>query len=406
MKKTLFINGYIYLPGESAIKRTFYLFDMMREQGLNVTFLTSDFNHYNKRVRDVNAFYSQHSEYRHCVKFLPMIPYEKNISVKRYLSGNAFEHAAVQWFKNNGKDYDVVYITLPASYIAREIRKYCDKFGTKMVIDVNDLWPESLRLVIRNEFLYNLSTYFIRKNVKKGYSNADGIVAVSNEYLKLASDVNDRATKRISVYIGAMLDKFDTGVEQYSKTIEKPNDEFWLTYVGTLGKSYDIDTVIGAVEKINREKHLKVRFKILGHGPTEAELKEFSKRIGTDAIDFMGFLDYQKMAAYLSKSDVCMNCIKPKASQSIINKISDYFSSGHPVLNCGPCKEMKELIDVYKTGINYESENIDSLCDAIMLIYGNTSLAAEMGRNARRLAELKFDRRASHQEIINLIETI
>lgn len=49
MKKTLFINGYIYIPGENAIKRTFYLFEMMRERGMDVTFLTSDFNHYTKQ---------------------------------------------------------------------------------------------------------------------------------------------------------------------------------------------------------------------------------------------------------------------------------------------------------------------------------------------------------------------
>lgn len=406
MKKVLFINGYIYLPGESAMKRTFYLFDMMKKEGHDVTFLTSDFNHYSKQSRDIERFRKNYPEYADCVHFIHMKPYEKNISVKRYVNGMAFERAAVEWFAENGSAYDVVYLSLPASVLARGIRKYCDRYGTKLIIDVNDLWPESLRLFLKKEWLYKAATYFMRKNAQKGYANADGIVAVSDEYLQKAACYNSRATQHLAVYIGAMLDRFDDGVTMYADAITKESGEFWLAYIGTLGASYDIETVIRAVDILRRDLGLPVRFKIMGHGPAESALKTLVEQLGTDGVDFMGFMEYSQMAAWLSLCDVCVNCIKQKASQSVINKVADYFAAGKPLLNCGSCGEMRRLVEEHNAGIHYQSEDVESLVQAVRTLYDDSELADEMGRNARELAQVKFDREWTHREIIRLIERI
>lgn len=406
MKKVLFYNSCIYLPDEGAIKRTFYLFQMLLDQGYDVTFLTSDFNHYSKQKRNIPEFFSKHPEYKDNIKFLPKTPYKKNISIRRYLSNIISAHRAKKWFKEHGAEYDVAYLAVTSTDVVRKIRKYCDKYGVKLIIDVNDLWPDSLKLIIPNEKLYKFLTFFMQKNVNRGYAQADGIVAVSNEYLEKASRVNTRATKRLPVYIGAMLDKFDDGVKKFFDVIEKPSDEFWLSYVGTIGVSYDIETVIRAVDKLNKEKKLNIRFKILGQGPDEKKLKDIANKLKAESTDFLGFMDYEKMAAYLAKSDICMNCLKSSAPQSIINKISDYYAAAKPVLNCGPCKEMLALIDDYQTGINYEAEDVDSLCEAILKLYNDPALCKELGKNSRKLAELKFDRKTTHQEIISLIESI
>lgn len=405
MKKILFINPYIYLPGEKAIKRTFYLFDMMRNMGCDVTFLTSDFNHYEKKERDVVAFYQKFPEYKECVQFVHMPAYNANISFKRFFCNYIGDRNVVDWYKKNGSCYDLVYITWPASYIVRALNGIKSK-KTKLILDINDLWPDSMRTVIKNDLLYNLITFPMQFNTKKAFSYANGLIAVSEEYLEKASTENSIATIRKSVYIGAMLEKFDRGVSLYSDSIRKNEDEFWLIYVGTLGKSYDIDTVIKAVAWIEKNTELNVRFKILGQGPTECDLLKLVHSIDTSRVDFMGFMEYEKMAAYLQKSDVCMNCLKPRASQSIINKIADYFASGNPVLNCGPCREMKDLIEKYNTGLNYDAENVESCVQAILKIVNKDLDVERIGENSRKLAEEKFDRYKTHMELISILETM
>lgn len=406
MKRVLFMNPFIYLPGEKAIKRTFYLFEMMRKQGYEVCFLTSDFNHYEKKRRNTDKFYRKYPAYKECVQFVHMKPYKKNISVKRFLCNYQCEKEELKWFIENGRDYDIVYISWPTYYLVNHIRKYCDEYQVKLVIDVNDLWPDSLKMVFKNDLLYNMITWKMQRNTRQAFSYADGLVAVSKEYLAVAEKDNRRATEKQYVYIGSMLNKFDAGVRKYADEIKKPEDEFWLMYIGTLGASYDIDTVIRGVTELAKNANLdkKLRFKILGQGPEEAGLKKLTEELASDAVDFVGFVDYEHMAAYLSKTDICMNCLKLRAPQSIINKIADYFASGKPVLSSGPSEEMRSLIEDYSAGYHYEAENVDSLKEAVLKIYENPEEAKQMGEHGRMLAEEQFDRAASHQRIIDMLD--
>ncbi len=402
MGKVLFINDSIYLPGEKAIKRTFFLFEMMRKQGYDVTFLTSDFNHYEKKTRNTEDFYEKYPEYKERVRFIHKRPYKRNISYRRFISCTDSEKKELEWFVENGKEFDAVYISWPTYYLVYHIRKYCDQYNTKLIIDVNDLWPDSLRMVIRNDIIYGLLTKRLQRKTNISFSYADAIVAVSDEYLKKAADENTRAKEHLSVYIGAMLDRFDSGAERLSHTIQKPAGERWITYIGTLGRSYDFDTVICAVKRL---KAYDVRFKILGQGPEEKRLRKLAKSMEAP-VDFLGFMDYETMAAYLSVSDICVNCIKRRASQSVINKAADYFASGKPVINCGPCREMSELISAYECGVNYEAENIESCVSAVETILADPAKAEEYGIHARRLAEEKFDRVKTHQNIIHMIDRL
>ena len=406
MNKVLFINGYVYLPGESALKRTVYLFELALSKGYEATLLTSDFNHYAKEVRDIENFYVDYPQYKDTIKFIKMKPYQNNISVRRYLNGNQFERNAVKWFEKNGLAYDMVYLSLPAAIIADKIRPLCNRFGTKLVIDVNDLWPDSLRLFLKKEWLYKLCTYPIGRHVSKGYGNADCIVAVSDEYRKIAEAVNTRYTSSKTVYIGAMLEQFDEGVKRYSPHITKPSNEFWVIYAGTLGASYDIATVIRAVDELYKAGYHNIKFKIFGKGPEEEKLRYLAENLNSKNIEFCGFVDYDKLAAYLSVSDVSVNCIKSRASQSIINKIADYFAAGKPVLNCGSCVEMHDMIIRYEVGYNYEAENATVLAEKIKYVMNNPSDATKKGGNARKLAETEFDRLKTHTELLEFLDRI
>ena len=406
MKKILFVNYCAYIPGEKTIKRTFYLFDLMLKEGYDVTFLTSDFNHYEKKERNVEMFFSEYPEYINKIVFVHMNKYFRNISLKRFISNIKCEKEILEWYKKNGKEYDTIYISWPTYGLVNEIYSLCQNFGSKMILDINDLWPDSLKLIFKNQFVYNLFTKRLQKKTARAFSYADGLVAVSNEYLEIALKSNHKSIKSKAVYIGSVLEKFDEGVATFSEKIEKKNTEFWLIYVGTFGASYDLETSILAVDTLRKKYKLDVKLKLLGQGPEESRLKKIVESNKCDGVDFLGFLEYGLMAAYLHKSDAALNCIKKRASQSIINKAADYFSSGIPVLNCGPCREMKALIDKNHAGINYEAENVESLVNSVIYLINNPDFSRTMGKNARKLAEDSFDRFHTHHQLIEFINSI
>lgn len=399
------MNNVVYLPGEGGYKRTRYLFDMMRGMGYETTLVTSDFNHYKKEKRNLEKFKSEYPNSGD-IQFITVPAYKKNISLKRYYSEWVWTFKFKNWLKKHIDEYDVVYMNMPDYDQINAVKRLCHKHGKKIILDVRDLRPEAFHVMIKNDTLFKILFYWMRVSADNAYKCADELVAVSEEYLQIAQRVNRKSKNPAVVYIGAILDKFYEGIQKYASKIDKPKGELWVTYTGTLGESYDLDTVIAAAKKAKGNCLSQLKLKILGQGPSEEHLKKYATEIGADNVDFVGFVDYEMMAAYLSKSDMTINAIKKQASQSIINKVADYFAAGIPMLNSCCCQEQLDMVDNYHVGINYEPGNVDNLCDCIINLAKDEELRNEMGKNARKLAEDKFDRRNSYKELINRIDTV
>lgn len=403
--RVLLVNGFIYLPGEGGYKRTLYLFNMMKELGYHITLLTGDFNHYAKTVRNIKKFRRDYPDFSD-IEIVHMPPYTKNVSFGRWKSGNVWAKNVYSWLKNNYQYYDLVYAHMPDIPTILRIKGLCQSKGLKLIIDVRDLWPEVFRVLLKKEWLYKLCTYPIKKRADKCYAAADELMAVSNEYLERGLSVNRKAKNRTAVYIGATFDRFYSGIEKYAPTIEKKEGETWVTYAGTLGSTYDLYTLLDAAAVIQEQRHKHIVFKILGQGPEGDSLKNYANGKNLNNVDFVGFVAYEKMAAYLSKSDMTINSVKRRASQSIINKVADYFAAGIPCLNGSLCQEMRQLIDNYQAGLNFEPEDVDSLVNAILHIDTDKERAKLYGENAKKLASEKFDRKVTYPQIINLIDNV
>lgn len=402
-RRVLLVNNSVYLPGEGGYKRTMYMFDMMRRMGYPVTLVTGDFNHYKKQVRNVEQFKNEYPEYSDIV-FLHMPAYLKNISLKRYFSEKYWSHQFNKWFKDHANEFDVVFFSdidynLPVDRI-------CNKYKVKKIVDIRDLRPEAFKVVVKNDLLYRILFFPMKCKANKAYSCADEFVAVSQEYLDRGLMANSKSKDPVVVYLGSTLEKFFDGIEKYSNDIVKPDGEKWVTYAGTLGESYDLFTLLDAAKKIEDVYGKKIAFKILGQGPDEEKLKKYVEAIGVSSVEFVGFLPYEKMAAVLNKSDITINAVKKNASQSIINKVADYLAAGKPMLNSCTCKEQQDMVDIYEIGLNYEAENVDSLVGAICKLIENPSLCERYGKNAKKLALEKFDRRTSYLEILKRIDTV
>lgn len=402
-RRVLLVNNVVYLPGEGGYKRTMFMLDMMKKMGYQVTLITSDFNHYKKEARDIAEFRRNYPEYTH-IQFLHMPVYKKNVSFKRIYSEKYWAKEFKKWLKKNIDNFDVIFFSdidynLP-------VDKICNAHHVKKIIDIRDLRPEVFRVVVKNELLYKILFYPMKLKADKAYACADELVAVSQEYLDRGLQTNRKSKNPVVVYLGSTLERFYAGVEKYSCEIDKPKNQKWIIYAGTLGESYDLRTLIESAQVIEKQRGSTIRFKILGQGPDEEKLKRYAESLKVTNIDWVGFLPYEKMAAYLCKSDITVNALKKNASQSIINKVADYFAAGIPILNGSCCKEMQDMVTENCVGYNYEAENSNSLVDNINLLLDNPDKCCEFGSNAKKLALEKFDRRTSYLEILKRIDEV
>lgn len=401
MKRILLITMAVSVPGEKYYNRTVYLYELLLKKGYEVTLVTTKFNHYDKKFRDINQFKKNYPNYD--FHFLDAPGYKKNISILRVLNLFVFSKNLKKWLNNNGRNYDLVFSTMPSHEVVNVAGDFCNRNNIPLVIDVRDLWPEAMKLLVKNDFLFNLIFYRMKIKANQAYSKADEIVAVSNEYLERALKANNKSRNPQVVYLGATLDKFDKGVQNNIDKIHKGNDEIWITYIGTLGVSYDIETLIKSYDLILKKGYCNVKLKIIGKGPLLNKFMKFAqeRNIG---VDFIGYQEYEVMAAYLKKSDIAINAIKKNAAQSVINKVADYFAAGIPILNGSLSPDMKYLIEHYNTGLNYIPEDYFDLSAKMEYLLNNPSWSKEFGNNGRKLAESEFDRSVSYLKIVKLID--
>jgi glycosyltransferase involved in cell wall biosynthesis len=287
-----------------------------------------------------------------------------------------------------------------------EIQSILKEKQIPLIIDVRDLRPEALRIIFKKEALYTVLTYSMRRKADLAYASADELVAVSKEYLDRALSVNTKAKNPKVVYIGLDIDKFDKGVLENKDKIPNSEDVYWLIYAGTLGASYDLDTVLYAMKRLSELGYGDIKLRILGQGPYEQKLRSICNQKSICNVEFLGFVEYSVMAAYLALSDIAINAVKFRGSQSIINKVADYLAAGIPMLNSCVKPEMKKLIDENGVGINYDPEDANGLVAAIISLYEDNEKSKKMGIRARRLAEEKFDRKKTYLTLIDTIENV
>jgi glycosyltransferase involved in cell wall biosynthesis len=405
MKKVLVVAQFTQLPGEKGNNRSRFklICEMLAKEGYEVTVITSRFRELDRTFRKENELFNS-APYK--IVILDEIGYTKNISFKRIYSMWSFTRSLKNYLKNTNEDYDLVYACVPGLDSALAAGKYANKKTIPFVIDVQDVWPEVMYdLVLDIPVISNILFSPLQLMANKVYALADGIMAVSKTYLEIAKKKNLKEIINDYVYIGTDIEQFELGINGSIEVIEKPLDEFWIAYIGSLGHSYDIYTFIEGA-KIANEKGLNVRPIILGSGPLEKDFEEFANKVGSNAL-FTGWLDHATMSSYLRKSNAVINAIRRKAPQSITNKIGDYLSSGRPILNGSLNLEFLELLEGYKFGFNYEPEDPKSLYMAIEKMYRLSNQEREqMGLNARKLAEEKFNRKITYPKIIKLINQL
>ena len=370
-----------------------YLAEMLSGEH-DVEIVTSDFYHGKKEYFENTTF-----DFSYKVTMLHEKRYSKNISLKRFYSHFSWGREVKKYLKNRKKP-DVIYCAVPTLTASYEAAKYCEKNKIRFVIDIQDLWPEAFKMVLRIPVVSDVIFAPFTWLANGIYKRADAVVAVSETYVNRALASSKKCKSGHSVFLGTNLETFDQNVK--NNPIEKPEGEKWMAYCGTLGASYDIRCAIDALV-IARDKGVTVpRFIVMGDGPRRAEFEAYAKERDVDAV-FTGRLPYDEMCGRLCACDITVNPITRGAAQSIINKHADYASSGLPVLNTQECKEYCELVEKYNMGYNCKNNDAEALADKLITLMQNEELCLEMGRNSRRCAEERFNRAHSYNEIIDVI---
>ncbi|EEG73571.1 glycosyltransferase family 4 protein [[Clostridium] hylemonae] len=402
MKKIAIVTMGVKLNNENGYTRFRFLAEFLAAQGYDVDLLTTSFQHWAKKQRNLESI--EKDTYPFNLRFIPEPGYKKNIDVRRLWSHRIAAKNLKKMLVEYG-DYDLIYCEIPPNDVALAAAKFAKDNNIPFVVDVNDLWPEAMHMVIDIPIISNILFYPLFRSAEKVYNLCSGVVGTSDEYTGRPFKRSNRDIPKATVYVGNELRQFDEGAAINMPHIEKSSDEFWVSYAGTIGTSYDIKTMIQAADVLKKRGYKDICFKILGGGPLKEELESYAKTL-TGNVEFVGYAPYEKMAAYLKKSDILVNSFVKKAPQSIVTKIGDYLAAGKPMINTCSSIEFRNKVISDGFGINIEAEDMTILADAVLELYNDEEKRNQMGYRARAVAEEQFDRPCSYNKIVQLMEEL
>lgn len=387
-KNILLLAPYLSFPDEPGANRFITVATMLAEH-YNVTLVTSRFCHLLKKQRTKTYPLDKVNTI-----LIDEPGYKKNVSLGRLTSHRVFSQNFEKYLKAHGNEFDLVYSAYPLIYTNYLLGKYKDAYGYKLIIDVQDIWPDSIMgpVSLFANPVGHLLLKPINQYADKTYSFADGLVAVSQTYLDKADVTALPDDKKTVVFIGA--DWVTDHIDPDKYTTHEP---LVATYIGTMGGSYDLDTVVEAAKLCDDN----VVIQMIGTGPDEERLRALNEKNG-NRVQFLGAMPYDQAMSLLKQSDVAINAIKSLAQASITNKLSDYFCSGLPILSCQENQEVKDLL-AKGGGRHYQASQPSSLAKELNYLAQHRNELAKMSEINIELAKQHFWRPVSYQRILNLV---
>jgi glycosyltransferase involved in cell wall biosynthesis len=399
MKDILMISNYWHFECEKSSSRYHTLAKMIVEAGMELEVVTSTFYHPTKSQREYNNEFYNSLPYK--ASLIYESGYDKNISIKRLISHRQLAKNTKKYLQFRNVP-DVIYCFVPSLDLAEVITEYVKEKNVKLIIDILDLWPEAFKMALNLPVISNILLSPMKRKANKIYSAADEIVGVSQTYVNRALEVNKKCNEGYSVYIGAELSEFDKIVAE-NNLVSKPNNEIWISYIGTLGHSYDIPSVIDAISILKNRGLNNIKLMVIGDGPLRGRFEEHALNKGIN-YTFTGRLTYSEMIKILKACDIAVNPIVGSSAASIINKVSDYAAAGLPVINTQKSDEYRNLLTNYNAGVNCKNGDSIDLANKIQILYTSLESRKMMGSNNRKMAEKRFNREESYKILIELLK--
>jgi glycosyltransferase involved in cell wall biosynthesis len=238
-------------------------------------------------------------------------------------------------------NYDIVLATAPpvtTPVIGWILSK---AFGSKFVIEIRDLQPES------SEDFGNLNRSFFTRQLKKFmhwlYRKADRVVAVTDgisEYLE-SIGLNPKNVTTIKSGVGNEFINSDSNGIRRKFGWE---DKFLVLYAGTLGWAHSLETVIEAARQLTDQPD--IYFVFVGDGQKREALEGMVRDYGLSNVSFIGTQPLETIPYFLKASDVLVESLKevPITKGTFPCKLFEYMASGRPIVfGARECEAIKEL---------------------------------------------------------------
>lgn len=314
---------------ESNEERLNYIYDACLSRNYEVKAISSDFSHIRKEKR---------KNLSDRIIYLHARPYQKNISVTRMRSH--YEFASQAFDHIEGDNPDLIWLIAPANSLIRQARKYKERHpNVKLIVDIIDMWPESLPVNINK----NVLPFRLWRRIRSDNINcADHLVTECDYYHEILA----------SEYMGPITTIYwaRDNKEVMIDPVFDDDDDLNLVYIGSINNIIDTAKISDIISQCDQ----KVRLRVIGEGEkTDHFLNEMRQ---VCEVEYYGAIREEKgKAEIFNRCHAGINIYHENLYIGFTTKCIDYFEYGLPIINNIKGDTWK-MVEENEAGINVAND--------------------------------------------------
>ncbi|KGR86518.1 glycosyltransferase family 4 protein [Lysinibacillus odysseyi] len=288
--------------------------------------------------------------------------------------------------------YDAVFVTSPPIFLGAVGILAKIRFKAKLILDVRDLWPDSLRGV--GVFNYKWIISLFRMMEKCMYNRADSIVINSKGFYH---HIEAKLKKETPIYF------VPNSIRKEELTLGEPHiDGFAVVYSGNIGLAQDVEFL----KQLSKSLFAKeIRLNVVGFGLKKGEFQQFVKEHKLYNVHFIRAMTRRECLELIKQNDVGVLCLKDEDVFDTVlpGKLIDYIACGLPIA-AGASGYIKSLIEEKGIGYVSESRNVEEIVQFIVHLKNHRHVAEAIALNNEKVVQRDFLWESNIHTLIDAIE--
>jgi glycosyltransferase involved in cell wall biosynthesis len=319
---------------------------------------------------------------------VPLIPRRRGTGIRLFLNYLSFVFSASLFgpihLRSRQIDCILVYAPSPILQAIPAIWLGWLK-GAKVVVWVQDLWPESLSATgfIKNSFLLAC----VSSVVSWIYKKSDLLLAQSKAFIAPIKVLAGTTPVVLHPHPGELA--FSSPFQRESLLhLEKG---FNVIFAGNLGTVQALETIVEAARLLREETD--IRFVLIGSGSRLASLKGDINRLNLTNIQLPGRFPQEEMPAILHQASVLLVSLvrDPTISLTVPGKIQAYLAACKPIIACMDGEGARIVMEA-GAGVACPAEDAGALAAAVIHLRDTPQQELNrMGENAVAYYQNNFE---------------
>lgn len=285
-----------------------------------------------------------------------------------------------------GKRPDVILLTVPPLLVSLPASLLGWLFNCPVVLNVQDILPEAAVRVglIKNKFIIRV----FEALEKFAYRTANTISVIADGFVDNLVNKGVPAHKIACIPNWVNLNFIRPLPKENNswRSAHQLNGKFVVMYSGNIALTQGLETVVEAAARL---RHItEITFVIAGESKALENLQKYCLACGADNVLLLPLQPREKLPTMLASADVGLIVQKRNViSFNMPSKIPLLLASGNPIVGSVPATgTAAKAIRQSNGGIVVEPESAAALATAILQLYTDPALAAQLGKQGRKFA--------------------